>query len=297
MLTVIGCYDYGLIEGAYGVNFSGGCIGLGSEAQDVPDGQCSGKGCCQISITKGLKYYDVTLGTFPNRTSVWSFNKCAMTRPLSLLSYRCRCNKGYEGNPYLDQGCQGMWGYNIGIRLIDEFLAKSNVTRCVDLRETAEIIAKACLLLMIQEDVKGRLKAFQHIYVLTDMELCVSSDVVINLWHDSTDADKAEETEKEDEVVFSGGKMQGFEVIVPGKATLLLHLLSTYEQKIINSVKNLNSFKEAEWNDVVINLWHDSTDADKAEETEKEDEVVFSGGMMLKIRSKKLSVLENGIQK
>nr|GFB38024.1 trafficking protein particle complex subunit 3-like [Tanacetum cinerariifolium] len=33
-------------------------------------------------------------------------------------------------------------GYNIGIRLIDEFLDKSNVTRCVDLMETAEIIAK-----------------------------------------------------------------------------------------------------------------------------------------------------------
>ncbi|GKC16194.1 zinc finger MYM-type protein 1-like protein [Tanacetum coccineum] len=164
MLTVIGCYDYGLIEGAYGVNFSGGCIGLGSEAQDVPDGQCSGKGCCQISITKGLKYYDVTLGTFPNRTSVWSFNKCAYaflaeegtfkihgdrdlknhlkfvdrtqsTVPVVLDwviaprtnclptnvckgnsscynvdggGYRCRCNKGYEGNPYLDQGCQGL---------------------------------------------------------------------------------------------------------------------------------------------------------------------------------------------
>ncbi|GKC88765.1 hypothetical protein Tco_1149414, partial [Tanacetum coccineum] len=78
---------------------------------------------------------------------------------------------------------------------------------------------------------------FQHIYVLTDMELCVSSDVVINLWHDSTDADKAEETEKEDKVVFSGGKMQSFEVIVPCKATLLLHLLSTYEQKGINYMK------------------------------------------------------------
>ena len=21
--------------------------------------------------------------------------------------YHCRCNQGYEGNPYLDQGCQG----------------------------------------------------------------------------------------------------------------------------------------------------------------------------------------------
>jgi hypothetical protein len=38
-------------------------------------------------------------------------------------------------------------GYNIGIRLIDEFLAKSNVSRCVDFRETADVIAKVFVLL------------------------------------------------------------------------------------------------------------------------------------------------------
>ncbi|PNX97304.1 trafficking protein particle complex subunit 3-like protein [Trifolium pratense] len=43
-----------------------------------------------------------------------------------------------EVNKQLDQ-----MGYNIGIRLIDEFLAKSNVSRCVDFRETADVIAKA----------------------------------------------------------------------------------------------------------------------------------------------------------
>ncbi|GKB11541.1 hypothetical protein Tco_0845464 [Tanacetum coccineum] len=130
MLTVIGCYDYGLIEGAYGVNFSSGCIGLCSEAQDVPDGQCSGKGCCQISITKGLKYYDVTLGTFPNRTSVWSFNKCAYAFLAEEGTFKIHGDRDlknhlkfvdrtqstvpvvldwmqYEGNPYLDQGSQG----------------------------------------------------------------------------------------------------------------------------------------------------------------------------------------------
>ena len=32
-------------------------------------------------------------------------------------------------------------GYNIGIRLIDEFLAKSNVSSCLDFKETAEVIA------------------------------------------------------------------------------------------------------------------------------------------------------------
>ncbi|KAF2074348.1 hypothetical protein CYY_004324 [Polysphondylium violaceum] len=33
-------------------------------------------------------------------------------------------------------------GYNIGIRLIEEFLAKSGIGRCTDFTETAEVIAK-----------------------------------------------------------------------------------------------------------------------------------------------------------
>ncbi|KAL6553424.1 hypothetical protein OROGR_007266 [Orobanche gracilis] len=42
-----------------------------------------------------------------------------------------------EVNKQLDQ-----MGYNIGVRLVDEFLAKANVSRCIDFRETAEVIAK-----------------------------------------------------------------------------------------------------------------------------------------------------------
>jgi len=33
-------------------------------------------------------------------------------------------------------------GYNIGVRLVDEFLAKSNLQSCVNFRETAQVIAK-----------------------------------------------------------------------------------------------------------------------------------------------------------
>lgn len=33
-------------------------------------------------------------------------------------------------------------GYNIGVRLVDEFLAKSGVTSCSNFRETAQVIAK-----------------------------------------------------------------------------------------------------------------------------------------------------------
>ena len=33
-------------------------------------------------------------------------------------------------------------GYNIGIRLVDEFLAKAQITACQHFSETAEVIAK-----------------------------------------------------------------------------------------------------------------------------------------------------------
>ena len=33
-------------------------------------------------------------------------------------------------------------GFNIGVRLIEEFLARSGITRCGDFKETAEIVAK-----------------------------------------------------------------------------------------------------------------------------------------------------------
>ncbi|KAA1469517.1 TRAPP I complex [Dentipellis sp. KUC8613] len=33
-------------------------------------------------------------------------------------------------------------GYNIGTRLIEDFLAKSNIGRCADFRETGEVVAK-----------------------------------------------------------------------------------------------------------------------------------------------------------
>uniref|UniRef100_A0A7S0RI19 Trafficking protein particle complex subunit n=1 Tax=Chlamydomonas leiostraca TaxID=1034604 RepID=A0A7S0RI19_9CHLO len=42
-----------------------------------------------------------------------------------------------EVNKQLEQ-----MGYNIGIRLIDEFLAKSKITRCTNFKETVDVIAK-----------------------------------------------------------------------------------------------------------------------------------------------------------
>lgn len=41
--------------------------------------------------------------------------------------------------------CSDSRGYNIGVRLVEDFLARSNVGRCHDFRETADVIAKVCV--------------------------------------------------------------------------------------------------------------------------------------------------------
>lgn len=38
-------------------------------------------------------------------------------------------------------------GYNIGTRLIEDFLARSNIGRCADFKETGEVVAKVRLAL------------------------------------------------------------------------------------------------------------------------------------------------------
>ncbi|XP_068756404.1 trafficking protein particle complex subunit 3-like [Montipora capricornis] len=49
--------------------------------------------------------------------------------------------KDYEGDEEVNKQLDKM-GYNIGVRLVEDFLARSNVGRCHDFRETADVIAK-----------------------------------------------------------------------------------------------------------------------------------------------------------
>ncbi|XP_065648284.1 trafficking protein particle complex subunit 3 [Hydra vulgaris] len=49
--------------------------------------------------------------------------------------------KDYESDDEVNKQLEKM-GYNIGVRLIEDFLARSNVGRCHDLKETADVIAK-----------------------------------------------------------------------------------------------------------------------------------------------------------
>lgn len=49
--------------------------------------------------------------------------------------------RDYESDEEVNKQLDKM-GYNIGVRLIEDFLARSNTGRCHDFRETADVIAK-----------------------------------------------------------------------------------------------------------------------------------------------------------
>lgn len=52
--------------------------------------------------------------------------------------------KDYENVEDVNKQLDRM-GYNIGVRMVEDFLARTNAARCYDLRETADKIQVICL--------------------------------------------------------------------------------------------------------------------------------------------------------
>ncbi|KAL2906974.1 Wall-associated receptor kinase 2 [Bienertia sinuspersici] len=77
--TVVGCNDASVItaQGTHGRPFQGGCVAVCTNPQEVINGSCSGTGCCQTSIPKGLKVFIINSTTLYNHTNVSLFNPCS----------------------------------------------------------------------------------------------------------------------------------------------------------------------------------------------------------------------------
>ncbi|CAA2982425.1 wall-associated receptor kinase 2-like [Olea europaea subsp. europaea] len=83
---VVGCDDVSYMAKVATDNLISSCAAICSKNSDLSDGSCSGIGCCQNSIPKGLKNYINFLNSYGNHTKVSSFNRCGY----SFLGEQCR---------------------------------------------------------------------------------------------------------------------------------------------------------------------------------------------------------------
>lgn len=166
MFVAIGCDTYAVMQGIRedkNDTYMVGCVSKCSNKKYVPN-TCSGIGCCQTSLAKGIKYFDVSLSSYNNHTGIWEFNPCSFAfmieekrfsffpsnlsdleqvskvpiivdwsigrnncetleknkmsnacqgqskchDPENGSGYICKCLGGYQGNPYLPNGCQNI---------------------------------------------------------------------------------------------------------------------------------------------------------------------------------------------
>ncbi|XP_022753531.1 putative wall-associated receptor kinase-like 16 [Durio zibethinus] len=75
--TAIGCDTYAFIQGSIGQSYATGCLSLCNRRNDVINGSCSGIGCCQAAIPRGVRDYQISLASYFNHSKVLSFNPCS----------------------------------------------------------------------------------------------------------------------------------------------------------------------------------------------------------------------------
>ncbi|TYJ35705.1 hypothetical protein E1A91_A05G255200v1 [Gossypium mustelinum] len=75
--TAIGCDTYAYVQGSLGHTYSTGCLTFCYNTSDGINGSCSGIGCCQTVIPKGVRGYSVRLSSSYNHSYVLDFNPCS----------------------------------------------------------------------------------------------------------------------------------------------------------------------------------------------------------------------------
>ncbi|PIN19867.1 Serine/threonine protein kinase [Handroanthus impetiginosus] len=282
---VVGCDDFAVVYGDFGQNFTSGCITLCSSAEGISGGHCSGRGCCQTLLTKGLQSYSAALASLNNHTNVTSFdpfdfrgasdlsdpnfmqrvlttvpivldwaignmtcaeaqnsedyackanNSYCVDSDTGLGGYRCSCNKGYEGNPYLNPaGCTD----------INE-CADPNLKceKCAGFGLLSLVVAMTWLYFCLQKRklIKLRQKFFQQNGGLLLKQQLSSEQGLM----DSTKIFTAKELEKatnnyaEDRILGRGGNGTVYKGILPNKRIVAIKKSRVMDQSQIGQFIN-----------------------------------------------------------
>ncbi|XP_074362099.1 wall-associated receptor kinase 2-like [Apium graveolens] len=77
-LIVVGCDDYAYLYNSADSLLPKGCITTCQNIEEVHENQCSGLGCCQVSINL-QQYMRLRINSFKNHQNVSSFNNCGYT--------------------------------------------------------------------------------------------------------------------------------------------------------------------------------------------------------------------------
>ncbi|KAK8354976.1 hypothetical protein V6Z12_A05G255700 [Gossypium hirsutum] len=163
--TAIGCDTYAFVAGSKGPASPTACVTFCNNLTHAINGSCSGLGCCQAAIPKGMRSYKLSFDSFWKHSKVLNFNPCSYgfvvedgaynfsvlhlsdtnfsKRKFPIIldwaignqscaeagmnpqnyackrnsicingengnGYWCKCPDGFQGNPYLSHGCQGL---------------------------------------------------------------------------------------------------------------------------------------------------------------------------------------------
>ncbi|KAK3142060.1 hypothetical protein QOZ80_4BG0341680 [Eleusine coracana subsp. coracana] len=75
--TVIGCNTLAYISDSNGTGYQSGCVATCTGPSALTDGSCSGIGCCQTAIPRGMDYYRAGFAKGFNTSQIWNFSRCS----------------------------------------------------------------------------------------------------------------------------------------------------------------------------------------------------------------------------
>ncbi|XP_010534471.1 PREDICTED: wall-associated receptor kinase 2-like [Tarenaya hassleriana] len=72
--------------------YTTGCLSICDDISYVANGSCSGIGCCQTSIAKGVSFFNISLSSYRNHVDVWDFNPCSFAFVVEEKSFNFTSN-------------------------------------------------------------------------------------------------------------------------------------------------------------------------------------------------------------